>query len=550
MATFDNSAVSVELPDYVILRNKQAQAAGLRIEKQIQSDGRLTTWYRGTEAQWRASPFCQRDPARPFPRKSTMTTGFRCFGLSRGGFDIRVVSDSEFRGTLAKEKLPNWTEHLDGGITAYGMDGGAVVAYLGTKAELISRKIAPPLIETESWEYAKLKDRFYSGPMIWTCDDLDDGRCLYRDHVKTREEIAREEADRHKVNFESPSQMLAASVRIIRAIVSGQIDVMAAAETKSGKLFALTRDSLATINDSLDELIDAVRCAQVIERDADPAATGDPPAGHRRPRRSGVSCVPINDRRPKQQSELIQFAAHYPTGDSGSTLDPWARRPIGRAKRSAVKQRRGPRPRGPIWQLPPTDARLGRRVWDAYTQNTAQARGVAPDAIEDALRAAMAGYSADDVIDPFKIALAKALKHAAGRNYAKAGSILRPLLLNGAIALRFIPIGIKHGRTQSDIASHPRSRGTRRKKYEKLRSAIRRAGEKIEVDLLGGRLSDGDYREWWDEVLKQSGDGLRVIERGSYTALDWADTEAGKKGSLTFDEFRSFARKCWNDLGK
>ena len=200
--------------------------------------------------------------------------------------------------------------------------------------------------------------------------------------------------------------------------------------------------------------------------------------------------------------------------------------------------------------MPPTDARLGRRIWRAYVENVALTRGVAPDAMEDSIRATAARYSADDVIDPFKITVAMALRQAARRNYAKAGSIMRPLLINGAIALKFIPLGIKHCRKQSDIASRPRPRGTRRKKYEKLRSAIRRAGKEIEVDLLGGRLSDEDYREWWNEVLKQSGDDLRIIERGSYTAMDWADTEAGKKGSLTFDEFRSFARKCWKDLGK
>jgi hypothetical protein len=68
-----------ELADFIIERNRTALAAGLVIEKLELRDGRLTTWYCGTEQQWRATPFCVRRADRPFTKTSSGANDFWCF---------------------------------------------------------------------------------------------------------------------------------------------------------------------------------------------------------------------------------------------------------------------------------------------------------------------------------------------------------------------------------------------------------------------------------------------------------------------------------------
>ena len=79
-----------------------------------------------------------------------------------------------------------------------------------------------------------------------------------------------------------------------------------------------------------------------------------------------------------------------------------------------------------------SDARLGRLLWDLYVDRQAALRGVGPDDIAEALRAAVAVFDADEVSDQHGIALAKALQRAACRRYSAAGRIFRALMLDGA----------------------------------------------------------------------------------------------------------------------
>lgn len=260
-----------ELPDYVIERNRAALAAGLAVERQEFIGDRLTTWYRGTEAQWRVSAFCRRTPDRPFTRKSVMRSNFSCFGIEHAYLEVRAVSDAEFRGTIANEQLPTWTERVTDGITAYGMDAMGAIAYVGAKATLISRGIAPPEVAAESWGRAEHPSGFGSGPVVWNCYDRPDGRCLFLDYVATREQVARERADKGKYPYESGSKMLAAWANTTEVVVNSCRAQFARVETIGGKVFTVTRDSLESVEGAIDDLIDAIRCAQVIEREANPA---------------------------------------------------------------------------------------------------------------------------------------------------------------------------------------------------------------------------------------------------------------------------------------
>ncbi len=269
--TRPSSQVIADLPHYILDRNQAATAAGLIIEKQERRGDRLTTWYRGTEQQWRATPFCTRPANLPFAQ-SPMYRGFGCFGLPRrgyGGFVLYRKGNDDYRGTSVNEQLPEWIEDAGGGITAYGLPDSVI--YVGLPEALLERKIAPPEIETDAWMRAPGDDIFHAGPVIWEYEELPDGRGWFRDFVVERENIARNEAEKKKCNFENTTAMLAYWRKHAWVWLTALSRELSRVETKGGQVFTVTADSLATIQELTDELLDAIQCAQVGVRDAKPA---------------------------------------------------------------------------------------------------------------------------------------------------------------------------------------------------------------------------------------------------------------------------------------
>src|SRR5688572_6218597 len=68
----------IHLPGYVGERNAYAEEAGLLIEKQTRKDGVLSTWYGGSEAQFRSArllelPESFRFPARIGGRRASLS---------------------------------------------------------------------------------------------------------------------------------------------------------------------------------------------------------------------------------------------------------------------------------------------------------------------------------------------------------------------------------------------------------------------------------------------------------------------------------------------
>lgn len=257
------------IPDYVMTRNEQARAAGLQITKQELTDGRLTTWYEGTEAQWRGSPFCRRKADRPFPKRSYVRD-IQCFSLDRSCLVVRHLGSGRYRGVIGGEVLPEWVEPVSEGVVAYGVhsDGAPAVAYVGDLDELIERKIAPPEARTAS--FGRDQSTFHYGPVIWNTQRLPDGRAVFWDNVGIRERLARERADSNKVNFAKPADMLVFLELMICGHALRDLDRFSRVETHSGQIFTLSAESLAAIRDGLSDVADAIRGARVGARSANP----------------------------------------------------------------------------------------------------------------------------------------------------------------------------------------------------------------------------------------------------------------------------------------
>lgn len=185
MAIQDCNA-STSLPEYVLERNQAALAAGLTIERQTTSRGYLKTWFRGSEAQWRRSPFCFR--AKPFTKSGMGSWGdFEIFSADRHlRFDVKLRPEGDFRGSIPTEKLPTGTTHLGKGIVRYEMakeqhrQRYGYLAYLGEPSALIDSKIAPPeILETDEMRDESSTTGYV--PLIWQRSILPDGRYCFFD---------------------------------------------------------------------------------------------------------------------------------------------------------------------------------------------------------------------------------------------------------------------------------------------------------------------------------------------------------------------------------
>jgi hypothetical protein len=270
-----------ELPDYIIERNQQALAAGLTIERQDICNDKLTTWYRGTESQWRASPFCRR--TKPFTR-SAMPRDFHYSAPGgyggRSEFDITVQfrGPDDYRGSISREPLPDKIEMLGDDIVLYVFGGNDIDAcnqavYVGPARQMIARGIAPREILSQSeMEVAAVGPGYYSAT-VWQRAILPDGRYCFVDRHDERRRQRRETArmradvrangiDDGRWNLNKPSQGAARWARLADLILHQFESEYSRFDANAG-VFAVTTDALATIRELRSELVDAIRCADI-----------------------------------------------------------------------------------------------------------------------------------------------------------------------------------------------------------------------------------------------------------------------------------------------
>ena len=277
------ATAGVDLPSYIRDRDEQALAAGLTLERRKQSGISLSTWYRGTEKQWRATQFCHRTAPFVVSMNSVMERGFTCFGFlpriyAWGDVDIRVrrISDLEFRGAIT-EDLPEWIEDLGGGITAYGIAAASgVVVYVGDLEEMIARNIAPELARSPWDETRRLEINGVPFGRAWDVIELPGGRHAFCDNVGMRERYNRERAAGDKTDAATPDEWLGKYERgasIWMGMLAKQFDTVRA---PNGNTFVMTKKSREAIHDSVNELLDVIRAARVIVKEP---RSAQPPGG-------------------------------------------------------------------------------------------------------------------------------------------------------------------------------------------------------------------------------------------------------------------------------
>jgi len=151
------------LPSYVDERNRHAEEAGLELEKQIRKESMLSTWYGGTEAQFRAARLLRLPAGFGFPQKKggRRLLSLRVFCPAAPQAELRCTVaktvDDRYRLAIANEVMPVSWRSLANRVDFYkytdlreGANAGPATVYIGPFASLVAAGIAPPEAERES----------------------------------------------------------------------------------------------------------------------------------------------------------------------------------------------------------------------------------------------------------------------------------------------------------------------------------------------------------------------------------------------------------------
>jgi hypothetical protein len=233
------------------------------IERQtINEDGTLTTWYLGTEKQWRRCSLLE-------------TLGERAFTPTYVSRHIALQSPSGFRGwgypssvtlrgdqwriSVAKEGLAEWYEAVDDGIEAFGYRGR--VFYYGPTALLLSKGIAPPEIDQRTWWRANGD----WGPVVWECEeDTYNGQRCFVDCVAEREAYRKEQEDKQKNDWASIDEYRDAQVRIASVDATLLLRSIRRSEVKDGTIYRYEQSATDKIAQKLEEVYALLASAGIV----------------------------------------------------------------------------------------------------------------------------------------------------------------------------------------------------------------------------------------------------------------------------------------------
>lgn len=218
------------LPAYIAERNRRADAAGLLLEKILRRDGVLSTWYSGTEAQFRSARLMRMPLGFTFPAKigGRKVFSVRVFCPAEPHAELKCtiakIAGDRYRLAVMNELLPvAW--HTRGRIEVYkycdlreGSNSGPATVFIGSLPALQAAGIAPPEAEHEHHS-----DPGELHATAWQSQTLDGGRHRFVVYHEAEARAHAQEEERGRCNFRNPEQyqdwlleVVAASIGMIR----------------------------------------------------------------------------------------------------------------------------------------------------------------------------------------------------------------------------------------------------------------------------------------------------------------------------------------------
>jgi hypothetical protein len=219
------------LPGYVDERNRHADEAGLELEKQARKNGSLSTWFYGSEAQFRAARLLRIPQGFTFPEKTggRKLLSLRVFCPAAPHAELRCsiakTRDTGYRLAITNEVMPVAWRSLGSRIEVYkytdlrdGANSGPATVYIGPFASLVAAGVAPPEAERES--YREAGDQSVH---LWQSQPLDGVRYRFVVYHEAEARARAQDEERGRSNFKNPEQyqdwlleVVAASIGMIR----------------------------------------------------------------------------------------------------------------------------------------------------------------------------------------------------------------------------------------------------------------------------------------------------------------------------------------------
>lgn len=282
-------ADTIVLPDYIIQRNAQAQAAGLRVVRQKLAGALLTTAYQGTEAAWRASGFVHgrlvfKGDGREVTLQHIFTPDdharFGCFRTA-----LAPQRNGEYRIEIAGELVPESVADAGDGIMVYemrlppnadwhGADKGSYLLYTGARAALFDRSFAPP----EAAEKSSLIERPFLANeyvVMWEWDQYglrqrEQARFrVYIDAPARLEQLELAQQEKERRDYKRPADMLEQFSRMMEAHALACLGEYTEKLTQGRQIYTLAPESVDAIREVIDELRQTIVEAQVyVKREA------------------------------------------------------------------------------------------------------------------------------------------------------------------------------------------------------------------------------------------------------------------------------------------
>jgi hypothetical protein len=219
------------LPGYVGERDIHAAEAGLVLEKQLRKAGVLSTWYTGSEQQFRAARLLRVPEGFAFPariggRKLCSLPVF-CPAAPRAELKCTIArtGDDRYRLAILNETMPVSWRSLGAKIDIYkycdlreGANTGPATVYVGPLPALQAAGIAPA-----EAEHPLQKDGEDQRVCLWKSQALDSGRHRFVVHHEAEARAHAQDEERGRSNFKNPQQyqdwlleVVAASIGMIR----------------------------------------------------------------------------------------------------------------------------------------------------------------------------------------------------------------------------------------------------------------------------------------------------------------------------------------------
>lgn len=255
-------------PAYLAARELQAAQAGLALERQTRREAVLSSWYVGSEAQFRAAKLLALPQDFAFP---TRLGGRKRSALAvyspaapRGALQCSLVKtgDDRYRLAILNETLPASWRAL-GRVEIYkycdlpeGLHSGPATVYVGALAALQSAGIAPR-------ESGRQRPGGAEHRSLWQSQALRCGRHRYVVHHEAEARARAQEEERGRSNFRSPEQYQDWLLEVAAASI-GMIRRQLRVKTKGRYIYTVSPRTLKELEASFARLRRAVARAELV----------------------------------------------------------------------------------------------------------------------------------------------------------------------------------------------------------------------------------------------------------------------------------------------